>query len=72
MASSKNVANPMNATPYNGSNNFNDVSFGSQHGGGGANFVLADGSVRFVRQAIDINMYRAAASRDGGEALGLD
>jgi prepilin-type N-terminal cleavage/methylation domain-containing protein/prepilin-type processing-associated H-X9-DG protein len=71
MASSKNVTNPMNSTPYNGSSNFNDVSFGSMHPGG-ANFLLADGSVRFVQQSIDMDTYRAVASRDGGESLGLN
>jgi prepilin-type N-terminal cleavage/methylation domain-containing protein/prepilin-type processing-associated H-X9-DG protein len=71
MAATKNLVNPLNTVPYNGSNNFNDVSFGSQHSGG-ANFLMADGSVRFVQQSIDLNVLKAAASRDGGEILGLN
>jgi prepilin-type N-terminal cleavage/methylation domain-containing protein/prepilin-type processing-associated H-X9-DG protein len=71
MASSKNVVTPLNSTPYNGSNNFNDVSFGSQHTGG-ANFLLADGSCRFVTSSISMAAYLSAASRNGGETLGLD
>ena len=67
---SKNVTNPINSANYNGSNNFNDISFGSTHTGG-ANFVLADGSVRFISQTIDMNVYKAAASRNSGEALPL-
>jgi prepilin-type N-terminal cleavage/methylation domain-containing protein len=62
----KNVANAINTVQYNGSNNINDISFGSQHTGG-ANFVLSDGSVRFVNNTISMPSYYALASRDGGE-----
>ena len=41
---------------------------GSQHTGG-ANFALGDGSVRFIRDTIDLNTYKALASRNGGETF---
>jgi prepilin-type N-terminal cleavage/methylation domain-containing protein/prepilin-type processing-associated H-X9-DG protein len=49
----------------------NVYSFRSRHTGG-ANFALADGSVRFVSQSIDINIYRASATHSGGEVASLD
>jgi prepilin-type N-terminal cleavage/methylation domain-containing protein/prepilin-type processing-associated H-X9-DG protein len=64
------LAGAMNLTPYNGSNNFNDVSFGSQHTNG-TNFCFSDGSVHFISISIDMNTYVSIASRNGGESLGL-
>jgi prepilin-type N-terminal cleavage/methylation domain-containing protein/prepilin-type processing-associated H-X9-DG protein len=62
----RNVVNAIGATPYNGSNNFNNVSFGSEHGGG-TNFLFADGSVRFVTDNVSMNVYLSTASSDGKE-----
>ncbi len=39
---------------------------------GGVNVSLADGSVRFVAQTIDAQMWRNAATRNGGEVVKLD
>jgi prepilin-type processing-associated H-X9-DG protein len=66
----KNVVNPINAIAYDNTN-FNDVSFGSPHSGG-CNFVLGDGSVRFISQNITQTNYLVAASKDGGEAFNLE
>jgi len=63
----KNIANPINAVNYNGSNNFNDMSMGSNHPGG-ANFAIADGSVKFIPSTIDIRVYLAAASIKDGQS----
>jgi prepilin-type processing-associated H-X9-DG protein len=38
---------------------------------GGAQFVLADGSTRYISEGIDGATYRAAATRAGDEALSL-
>ena len=64
----KNVTNPINSTFYNGSNNFNDISFGSNHTGG-CHFTLGDGSVRFVSENIDLSLYKALASRKSSEVV---
>jgi len=37
---------------------------------GGVNVALADGSVRFVRNGIDLATWRGLATRAGGEVLG--
>jgi prepilin-type N-terminal cleavage/methylation domain-containing protein/prepilin-type processing-associated H-X9-DG protein len=67
----KNATTPINSTCYNGSSNFNDISFGSNHTQG-ANFGMGDGSVRFINQSIDINVYKAVASRGSGEVATIN
>jgi prepilin-type N-terminal cleavage/methylation domain-containing protein len=69
VVSCRNVTNPINSifkanliVPYN------DVPMGSMHTGG-ANFANGDGSVRFIRDSIDMAAYRALASRNGGETV---
>ncbi len=49
---------------------FIEVAFGSYHPMG-ANFTLGDGSVHFVPNSIDIDIYRAIHSRNGKEPLTL-
>lgn len=65
----RNVANAMHSTPYNGSNNANNTSFGSEHGGGGANFAFADGTVRWMSANITLGTYLSLSSYNGGETV---
>jgi prepilin-type N-terminal cleavage/methylation domain-containing protein/prepilin-type processing-associated H-X9-DG protein len=44
-------------------------AFGSSHPGG-ANFTLADGSVRFIAPSIPLATFRQLATRAGGEVVG--
>jgi prepilin-type N-terminal cleavage/methylation domain-containing protein/prepilin-type processing-associated H-X9-DG protein len=44
----------------------NVYSFRSRHANG-ANFAMADGSVRMVSQSLDLNTYRALSTHSGGE-----
>jgi len=66
----KNVTYPINSTNYNGSTNFNHISFGSQHPGG-CLFVMADASARFVSETIAMPIYMAMASINSGEQARL-
>jgi prepilin-type processing-associated H-X9-DG protein len=45
-----------------------DISFGSQHVGGG-NFLFVDGGVRFMSYSVDSVVYQALGTRSGGEQI---
>ncbi|MFI5458871.1 MAG: DUF1559 domain-containing protein [Isosphaerales bacterium] len=51
--------------------NLGQYGFRSLHPGG-ANFAMADGSVKFIKNSIDVKTYRALATRAGGEVLSAD
>jgi len=62
----KNILYPINSqTPFNGTN-FNDLNMGSNHTGG-ANFALGDGSVRFIKQNINMDTYKGLSTIAGRE-----
>ena len=39
---------------------------------GGVNVLLGDGSVRFIKQSVSLNVWRAMATRNGGEVVSGD
>jgi prepilin-type processing-associated H-X9-DG protein len=49
-----------------------DVVTARSYHTGGVNVLLMDGSVRFVTDSVSQAAWRAAATRSGGEPLGLD
>jgi prepilin-type N-terminal cleavage/methylation domain-containing protein/prepilin-type processing-associated H-X9-DG protein len=51
--------------------NLGQFGFRSLHPGG-ANFAMADGSVKFIKKSINVNNYRALGTRAGGEILSAD
>ena len=46
-----------------------EMSFGSYHVGG-AQFAMADGSVRFISENVDLRLYQSLATRGNGEIVG--
>jgi len=71
---SRNILHPLKTYRYNSSTGakFNDVSMGSNHTGG-CNAVMGDGSVRFLRNTVDVtNVLGPLASRNGGETINDD
>jgi prepilin-type N-terminal cleavage/methylation domain-containing protein/prepilin-type processing-associated H-X9-DG protein len=67
-------------TGYNGTSNFPTRAYGSQHNGqGGANFALADGSVRFIVSTVPwgstvsgkaAQTFNFLGTKNGGEVVG--
>ena len=56
---------------YNNAGDWPNVySFRSYHTSG-ANFALADGTVRYIDQSIDMVTYRAIATRAGNESVAV-
>jgi len=53
-------------------NSYNTTSASRSRHPGGVQCVLGDGSVRFVRDSINLPTWRAAATIAGGEVLGSD
>jgi prepilin-type N-terminal cleavage/methylation domain-containing protein/prepilin-type processing-associated H-X9-DG protein len=63
-AGARNVVNAINSPSIA---TYMDISFGSMHPNG-ANFAMADGSVRFIDENIALATYYTLASYNGGEA----
>jgi prepilin-type N-terminal cleavage/methylation domain-containing protein/prepilin-type processing-associated H-X9-DG protein len=57
-----------NGQPFDPYDWYNNHSFRSRHPGG-LQFAFADGSVHFVTNAINLNLYRALATIQGGEVV---
>jgi len=49
-----------------------EVSFGSNHSAQGANFALADGSVKFIPDRVDAVLYSNLGNRQDGMTVNLD
>ncbi len=64
---------PLNTNPANNDPGHwpSAMTFRSRHPQG-ANFCLADGSVRYVRNAVDFATYRAMCTRNGGEVANVN
>jgi len=67
------TAVPLNykLVPANVENWTRQISFRSNHPGG-ANFGMADGSVKFVKSTINFNIYQALSTRANGEIVSAD
>ncbi|WP_254511301.1 DUF1559 domain-containing protein [Anatilimnocola floriformis] len=55
---------------YTAYNNIRDIRTARSNHPGGVNAMLADGSVRFVRESIQLSIWQAVSSPDGGEIIG--
>ncbi len=50
---------------------FNEQDAASRHDGG-TNFAFVDGSVRFIKNSIDLKVYQSLSTRAGGEVISSD
>lgn len=66
MSGCKNVVSPIGLKFMSQENDFNDISLGSDHAGG-THVLAGDGSVHFLNDTIDIYLYKALSSINGGE-----
>ena len=51
--------------------NWGQIAFRSLHPGG-VNFAMADGSVKFIKNSVDLSTYRALGTRAGAEVISSD
>jgi prepilin-type N-terminal cleavage/methylation domain-containing protein/prepilin-type processing-associated H-X9-DG protein len=65
----RNTVSPMNAWPLTPWGNL-DTTFGSKHPDG-ANFLLADGSARFIPQSLSLILYQNLSNRADGQVVQL-
>jgi prepilin-type processing-associated H-X9-DG protein len=57
---------------WNNNNNGNGASTVSSHHSGGVNVLMADGSVKFIKDSISAATWWALGSKDGGEVISSD
>ena len=57
---------------YAGSFFTNETPYTSNHGGGGVNVALCDGSVRFLTKSTPLTTLQMLATRAGGEVVTLE
>lgn len=60
-----------NGCPWCGSADYRGVYAARSNHPGGANHAIADGSVSFISETIDLPTYQGLGSRNGGEAVSL-
>jgi prepilin-type processing-associated H-X9-DG protein len=65
------LTNPPCVGPTTGGGN-NSYNAARSYHPGGANALMADGSVRFAKNSINVTIWRALASTRGGEVISAD
>lgn len=60
---------PINQNEMDANGYTNDGEYAGSYHPGGAQFLMTDGSVRFLSETIEMTTYRAMATRDGKEVF---